>query len=61
MTQDPNQFWELSPKDGSIAPKLYFLVDEDFDEHVSKAVVSLFRDLGWTKNADTHLSLEKEA
>ncbi|PVH81345.1 aromatic prenyltransferase [Cadophora sp. DSE1049] len=52
--------WELSPKDGSISPKLYFLVDEDFDEHVSSAVVSLFNDLGWTDNAETHLSLEKE-
>ena len=53
--------WELSPKDGSIAPKLYFLVDEDFDEHVSKVVVSLFKGLGWAKNAESHLSLEKEA
>lgn len=53
--------WELSPKDGDIAPKLYFLVDGDFDEHVSKVVVSLFKGLGWAKNAETHLSLEKEA
>ena len=53
--------WELSPEDGSVAPKLYFLVDEDFDEHVSSAVLSLFQRLGWTENAQTHRSLEKEA
>ena len=53
--------WELSPKDGSIAPKLYFLVDEDFDEHVSNAVTSILEGLGWHESAATHRQVEKDA
>jgi DMATS type aromatic prenyltransferase len=52
--------WELSPKDGSVAPKAYFLVDRDLDEHVSSALVSLFKEFGWKNHIKTHLTLEQE-
>ncbi|KAF9887237.1 hypothetical protein FE257_010365 [Aspergillus nanangensis] len=52
--------WELSPKDGSVAPKAYFLVDRDLDANVSDALVSLFTDLAWHSHVKTHLALDRE-
>lgn len=53
--------WEMSPKDGSVVPKMYFLVRDDYDVHVSSAVVDLFEDLGWDEHIQTHKTIEKEA
>ncbi|PWY85940.1 aromatic prenyltransferase [Aspergillus heteromorphus CBS 117.55] len=53
--------WELSISDPTPAPKAYFLVADDTDQHVSSAITNLFRDLGWDEHAKTHNMLEKEA
>jgi fumigaclavine A dimethylallyltransferase len=53
--------WEMSPKDTSVVPKLYFTVMDDYDEYISSAVVDLFKDLGWTEHIQTHKAIEKEA
>ncbi|PTU23109.1 hypothetical protein P175DRAFT_0475009 [Aspergillus ochraceoroseus IBT 24754] len=53
--------WEMSLKNASVVPKIYLLVADDYDEHVSNAVVDLFEDLGWTEHIQTHRLLEKEA
>lgn len=53
--------WEMSPKNGNIAPKVYLLVKDNYDEHVSTTVVDLFEELGWTENIETHKRIEEEA
>ncbi|KAJ9483825.1 hypothetical protein VN97_g9567 [Penicillium thymicola] len=51
--------WEMSPAAGSLAPKAYFLVHNDCDESVSKAILGLFGELGWDDHILTHQKLEE--
>ncbi|PKX94928.1 fumigaclavine A dimethylallyltransferase easL [Aspergillus novofumigatus IBT 16806] len=53
--------WEVSPKDGNVAPKAYFLVSDDYDKHISLAVIDLFQELGWEDHIHRHKALEKVA
>ncbi|KAJ5517087.1 hypothetical protein N7527_008647 [Penicillium freii] len=53
--------WEMSAKDSSVAPKLYFTVIEDYDAYVSRAIVDLFKGFGWAEHVQTHKKIEKEA
>ncbi|KAL3468890.1 aromatic prenyltransferase [Aspergillus californicus] len=51
--------WELSAHDAVPAPKIYFLVADELDEHVSGAVIGLFHGLGWHQQAEHHEALVK--
>ncbi|KAL5342758.1 aromatic prenyltransferase [Aspergillus crustosus] len=53
--------WEVSATSPVLAPKVYFLVAEELDAHVSSALADLFHELGWHENAESHESLTKEA
>ncbi|KAJ5365694.1 aromatic prenyltransferase [Penicillium concentricum] len=53
--------WELSLKNPTPVPKTYFLVADELDTHISSAVISLFRDLGWHQHAENHEALERES
>lgn len=52
--------WEISLKDGSIVPKMYFFVLDFFDRDVSLAVAGLFQELGWQKHIQTARQLDTE-
>ncbi|KAK2875009.1 hypothetical protein FQN49_001851 [Arthroderma sp. PD_2] len=56
-----NWNWELSPTSHEPVPKAYFLLYDDYDKHVTDAVIALFRDLGWDSHIATHQRIQEES
>ncbi|KAJ5823673.1 aromatic prenyltransferase [Penicillium robsamsonii] len=56
-----NWNWELSPTDPNPAPKAYFLLCDDYDKHVTEALVALFAGLGWNDHISTHQKIQEDS
>lgn len=52
--------WEFSPSKPDPVPKAYFLLTEDYDLQIIKAITTLFHVLGWGQHVRTHEAVAKE-